>query len=513
MINQNGILFGGSSQINLHTLVASSLPINDNLVNGGLLNNPDAQFLFSSLPLAAGAKGTPEFTPPTPLTASGKPGDVVVQAGAILNSPTTPEHVGGRITLAGPNVTNAGTISTPDGQTILAAGLQVGFAAHAQSDPSLRGLDVFVGAEETQTGAATNSGLISADRASVILAGKTVNQLGAIDSTTAVALNGRIDLLASYNAVSSTIYNPTQGLPPFLFRSAGIVTLGPGSLTQIMPEISSDEKVASTVLPLSSQVNLQGLAIHLGAGSTILAPNAAVSLQAGRWDYLTEQQVSEFFFTSSDDRSIQPQIFLDGGAMINVAGSTGVQVPVGQNILTFDVQGAQLADSPLQRNGFLKGTTISVDIRETGSYNGTSWVGTPLVDASGYLNLIQRSAGELTTGGGSVALKSGGSVVLQPGSTVDVSGGLSITKGVSYKPRNFLQAGHLVDISWQLPIKFMTVFTQEHSFKPIRNTGLPRLSPMRCCRSDRTSSRVISQELRAEASRSLRLPWHLTAIC
>ena len=29
MINQNGILFGGSSQVNLHTLVASALPIND----------------------------------------------------------------------------------------------------------------------------------------------------------------------------------------------------------------------------------------------------------------------------------------------------------------------------------------------------------------------------------------------------------------------------------------------------------------------------------------------------
>src|SRR4029079_2821548 len=66
VINQNGIIFGGTSQVNVHTLVASSLPINDNLLNRGLLNNPDAQFLFSALPVAAG-KTTAAFTPPASL--------------------------------------------------------------------------------------------------------------------------------------------------------------------------------------------------------------------------------------------------------------------------------------------------------------------------------------------------------------------------------------------------------------------------------------------------------------
>jgi len=46
VINPNGIIFGGSSQVNTHGLVASSLPINDNLIARGLLNNPDAQFMF-----------------------------------------------------------------------------------------------------------------------------------------------------------------------------------------------------------------------------------------------------------------------------------------------------------------------------------------------------------------------------------------------------------------------------------------------------------------------------------
>ena len=146
VINANGIIFGGSSQINLHTLVASALPINDNLIARGLLNNPDNQFLFSALALPAGSNGTPTFTPPASNTPDGHYGDVTVQEGAQITSPTTADHVGGRVALIGANVTNGGTISTADGQTILAAGLQVGLAAHSSDDPTLRGLDVYVGA-------------------------------------------------------------------------------------------------------------------------------------------------------------------------------------------------------------------------------------------------------------------------------------------------------------------------------------------------------------------------------
>lgn len=61
VINQNGIIFGGSSQVNARALVASSLPINDNLVKQGLLNNRDAQFLFSSLSVPGGSDGTSAF--------------------------------------------------------------------------------------------------------------------------------------------------------------------------------------------------------------------------------------------------------------------------------------------------------------------------------------------------------------------------------------------------------------------------------------------------------------------
>ncbi|MCE9520204.1 MAG: filamentous hemagglutinin N-terminal domain-containing protein, partial [Verrucomicrobia bacterium] len=486
VINQNGIIFGGSSQVNVHALVASSLPINDNLIARGLLNNPDAQFLFSALALPAGAKGTPAFTPPA-LPANAKQaangelqnGDVTVQAGARLTAPTTAGNVGGRIVLVAPNVTNAGTISTPDGQTILAAGLQVGFDAHKSSDPSLRGLDTFVGAivspssaNPPYAGNVTNRGLIEAPRANVTMAGKSVNQLGVINSSTSVSLNGRIDLDASYNAVSNTAYDPVTlpDVPPFLFRSSGNVTLGQGSVTQILPEWSSTEKVVGTALALRSQINMRGATVHLAEQASVLAPSATVNLSAGKWDYTLSgvTQRSSFVYSGG-------QIYLDSGSMINVAGSTDISAPMSDNIVTVQLRGAELADRPLQRGGLLRGPSITVDLRKTGIYNGFAWVGTPLADLSGYVGLVQRSVGALTTEGGTVNLNAGGSVIMQKGSTIDVSGGFINYDGGLVKTTRVLYAGHIINIEDALPDKlyegiYTGQFTSSHSRWGVTNT-------------------------------------------
>lgn len=464
VINQNGIIFGGSSQVNVHTLAASSLPINDGLIERGLLNNPDTQFLFSALPIPAGAKGTPAFTPPEPNTPDGRVGDVEVRAGAQLYAPTSAEHVGGRIALIGANVKNAGTISTPDGQTILAAGLQVGFDAHDSNDPTLRGLDVYIGAvidPSTQVassdpgapptfnpppyaGTATNSGLIDAPRANVTIAGKTVNQLGTINSSTSVSLNGRIDLIASYDAVGNPNYDSTNtalGLP-FLNRSTGTVNLGAGSVMQILPEWESAEKVVGTELALRSQVNIQGKAIHFEPDSILFAPSADVTISAGVWDYVSAPLPgSEFVYSGG-------QIYIDSNVLINVAGSTDVVVPMSENILEVELRGAELADVPIQRTSLLRGIELTVDVRRTGVYNGKEWVGTPLGDVSGYVGLIERSAGELTTAGGSVTMKSGGSVVMKPGSTIDVSGGFANVEGGMIETTKVISGGRIYNI-WE----------------------------------------------------------------
>ncbi|MBS0659374.1 MAG: filamentous hemagglutinin family protein [Verrucomicrobia bacterium] len=474
VLNQNGVIFGGSSQVRVHSLLASSLPLNDNLVSRGLLNNPDLQFLFSQLSVPALASGTmPAFTPTAPGTPTGRNGDIVVQPGAQLTSPTSADGVGGRIALIGPNVRNAGSISTPDGQTILAAGLQVGFAAHPAADPSLRGLDTFVGAVDEFSGSVTNSGLIEVARGNLTMAGANVSQLGAVASSTSVSLNGRIDLIASFASVRSV----SNGLLALTPTRTGTVTLGPASVTQILPELASTERVVGTRLALSSLVNVQGQAIYLAPDSTLLAPSAnlpadsrrpalgldgapleaGVSLGAGTW--LNNAAGLPAFVRNGG------QIYLDRGAVIDVAGTRGAAASVTDNIVTAELRGAELADSPLQRDGALRGQSVQIDIRQTGTYNGQAWIGTPLGNVSGYANLVQRTVGVLTTPGGSIALNAGDSVVVQPGAALDVSGGSTDFAGGWVQTTKVISGGRIFDISQATPDRrYDGIYTGFNSF-------------------------------------------------
>ena len=525
VINRNGIIFGGSSQVNLRTLVASSLPINDNLISQGLLNNRDAQFLFSALPVPGGSDGTPAFNPtiadpdfslatgtdaytlrePVALTAANDPlrpptftfraadgtrtvlaagtdyalsvdaaskratatftadglakigeagvsvvytpvavpsGDVVVQKGAILNSIASGNGKGGRIMLAGGNVKNEGTITTPSGQTILAAGQQVAVAAHASNDPSLRGLDVWVGAAGAGTGTATNAGLIEAFTGSASMSGTAVNQLGVIDSSTSVDLNGRIDLRASYGAVANPNFDNTgdgagrSGLPLPAHRLSS--HSASGSVTRILPDYASDKAVPGTSLPERSQINAEGLGVWFAGGSMLFAPNAEVSIRAGVWPYQDTDGNRTIFdasgapelrltshFVGSEQRFLFSggQIYLDEAALLSVAGSADVFVPLAHSILDVEFRGSELADSPLQRGGLLRGVPLTVDLRQSGVSGGRYWMGTPLGDVTGLAGLIERNVAQLTAQGGSVTMQAGDSIVVKGGATVDVAGG------------------------------------------------------------------------------------------
>jgi len=448
VINQNGIIFGGSSQVNVHTLVASSLPIDSYYITNGLLNDPAYQFLFSAISQPAASGGTPPaFTPPTYHT--GADGDITVQPGAVLTAPANASNVGGRIALIGPNVDNEGTISTPDGQTILAAGLQVGFTA--SSDPTLRGLNTYIGAvsDAAQTaGLVTNDGVISAPGGDAYLVGATVDQLSVIASVTSVSLNGRIDLDADYG--SKGIAN--QGFFP---QDTGTVLLGDGSVTEIVPEWVSDATITQGQFQLFSQVNVQGLAIHMAGDATIFAPdaqgtgkNSGVNLDAGTWDIVLNNGIDSDQFANT----APSQIYLDSGATIDVQGSWDVSAPVAQNIIPVQLLGPELADSPLQRDGPLAGQTIYIDIRDSGKYDGQIWVGTPLVDdVQAFVDLIPYTVGELTTNGGTVSLDAGGSVVLQKGSQVNVSGGWIDYQGGIVKTSEVITDGHIYPINEASP--------------------------------------------------------------
>jgi filamentous hemagglutinin len=455
VINTNGVIFGGSSQVNTSALTVSALPVNLNLISQGLLNNPDSQFLFSGLAIPQGAKGTPAFTPDEPLTSDGHYGDVRVEAGAQIETSVSADGNGGRIFLAGANVVNDGNLNSAAGQVVMAAGLQVGISAHNNNDPSLRGVDVYVGAVADPSsvitpyaGTVVNGGIIEVARGSALLVGKTINQLGFIDSSTSVALNGRIDILANYNSVSNPSFdaaNVNTG-SQFVNRTTGNITFGADSVMRILPETGSQATTVGTALALRSEINIQGKTIHHAANSVLLAPSAKVSILAGSWDF-----INSITLPSSTFISTQGQVFIDDGAIINLAGTVDAAASVTQNVLQLELRGSELAPAPVQRDGVLRGKVISVDANLTGTYEGREWVGTPLADLTGYLGLIQRDVSQLTVTGGDLVISAGESAVIRSGSTIDVSGGWTNFEGATIATTRVIQDGRLVDISNALP--------------------------------------------------------------
>jgi filamentous hemagglutinin family protein len=460
IINQNGIIFGSGSQVNTRALVASTLPINDNLIANGLLNNKDAQFLFSALTVPGGSDGTPTFTP------TGVPailGDVVVERGAKISSPELAGGNGGRVMLVGANVRNEGEISTPAGQTILAAGLQVGVRAHSESDPNLRGLDVWVGQVANYAGTVTNSGLVESQRGSIVAVGKRIDQNGALESSTSVNLNGRIDLLASYGAVGYANYDQFTGStkPPFLNQFTGIVSFGAGSTTRILPDTSSEKKIPGSSLAQSSQVNIEGLGVHFVGGSSLIATSGDISIRAGTWPFIdTNNDRTALNATGADEPGLSQQFTSGGqkfllsggqvniasGALIDASGTTDAFVPLADNFLSVQLRGSELADSPLQRSSGIRGKPLLVDLRRTGTYGGRGWIGTPLGDLTGLANITERDITQLTTRGGSISISAGDSVVTAAGATLDVSGGYFTHEGGMVQTSRLLRDANLVDM-------------------------------------------------------------------
>ncbi len=113
LINQNGILFSGTSRIDVNTLVASALNIKDEdfLSDAGIFN---AGVRKGSIPIR------PAFFWEGSDADAYRETYVELEPGAKLSA-----QLGGAILLLAPNVKNAGTILTEEGQVALAAGAKV----------------------------------------------------------------------------------------------------------------------------------------------------------------------------------------------------------------------------------------------------------------------------------------------------------------------------------------------------------------------------------------------------
>ena len=418
LINANGILFGKGAQVNTGALIASTLDLQDADFYSGLSSSIATQdYTFGPLP-----------TGQTSTLASLLPGAknfVLVDAGAQITTAS-----GGRVFLfANGTVQNAGTITTPAGQTVLAAGDEVYlniptnepmYASEVNSAiPAVNGLLVEVG---TGMGSVANvqGGVINTPTGNATLVGMAVNQSGRINATTSVSQDGSVFLLArgsaagSLSAVGSLIVKEaTKG---------GTLTLGPGSVIDIEPDKTVDangnqatSNANSSFTP--SLVELSGQTIDMQSGAAIVAHGGVVDARAETTPYY--EPGGENPLTTYDYSALTgdgARLVIDANASIDVSGTTDTTVSAARNFVTTALLGASdLADAPLQRTGPIYRSELTFDVRSAVPILGNT---------SAYVDAIEKTATEQLAAGGKIMLESTGAVVTNAASSLNVSGGV-----------------------------------------------------------------------------------------
>lgn len=428
IINRNGVVFSGSSQVNVRNLVAAAAAITDEQ--------------FTQRGIYFDATGTqPTFT-----DAAGK---VQVQRGALIQThdAATSTDAGGYALLLGTEVENAGTLITAKGQTTLAAGDSfyirkgVGTAGNARS--TTRGNEVASSLKAgSSAGSVTNSGLIMAATGDITLTGHTVQQNGVALASTSVDTRGTLHLL---NSASDT---------------TGSVSLGEGSTTAIL--LDSSGTTALNNQRENGLVNLDGLVNPQASGqfnnlgrvadrtdqSRIeIVSGGTVDFQKGSITLATGGQVA----VSAGQRSLVRE-----GAMIDVSGAIGVKVAMQANNIKINVQGNEQRDAPINRDGGqLINNDVWVDLRElvfvpagTNGYATDRWyTAGGLLEVGGYLGTQGHSVGEWMAQGGTVTF-TGDDVVTQQGAQINLSGGTVDVQG-GYVQQTWLKGpdGRLYELS------------------------------------------------------------------
>jgi filamentous hemagglutinin len=436
LVNPNGIVFGKTATVNVGGIIASSLGISDAHFNAGLLSpsilgNPD------QTQRAAFSAADNTVSPVAAADGTTNPGNVTVAAGAQISTQ------GGRILLAGTNVSNAGTLTAPDGQIVLAAGQKI--YLQANTDQSLRGLIV----EVDQGGTAENelSGVLSSDRGNVSMIGLAVNQNGHISATTAVSANGSVRLEAADNVSVQASGNTTT----IAATMGGTLELGAQSSIDIEPELSSTATTtfdphpadgSAPVKPLPSIINL--------TGEKILMDGASIEAPAGELNVNAVSDPSVGIGTGAQNganRDPNAEIRVNSGTTIDLSGIDFEQ-PMAANLLAIQLRSNELADDPTQRGGPLQGQTVYVDVR-TAANIGV--IGATALDQT--IAAIPRTIGFFSTTGGSVNFQSGGDVVFAQGSSINVSGGKTIyDAGVMQTTQLIGANGRLYDIDSANPL-------------------------------------------------------------
>ncbi len=418
LVNANGILFGKGAQVNTGALVASTLDLQDADFYAGLSTSIAGRgYTFGPLP--AGQPSTLASLLP------GASNFVLVDPGAQITTAS-----GGRVfLLANGSVQNAGTITAPDGQVVLAAGDQVYlnvptnepmYASEVNAAiPAVNGLLVEVG---TGNGSVANvqGGVINTPTGNATLVGMAVNQSGRINATTSVSQDGSVFLLARGNAQGSL--SAAGSLVLKEATAAGALTLGPGSVVDVEPDKTLDasgnqatSNANSSFTP--SLVQLSGKTIEMQSGAAIVAHGGVVDARAETVPYYepgNENPPTTYDYAAMTGDAAR--LTIDANASIDVSGTTDTTVSAARNFVTTALLGASdLADAPLQRSGPIYRSELTFDVRSPVPILGKT---------TAYANAIEKTATEQLASGGKIKLESTGAVVTNAASSLNVSGGV-----------------------------------------------------------------------------------------
>lgn len=477
VINKNGIVFGGGSQVNVNSFVASSLSLSDEQFRAGInkqlliFDDPSGSSIAKPQFGYLGQQNSNMFVPlndpnqTAPIAIGAPPGDVRVDAGAQITTQS-----GGKALIFAPRVVNAGTISAPDGQVIMAAGEQI----YLMSSLNVRGLDVAVSAPmrwvfdfyhmATAAGlgnydngvftrdlrnivlpemaaraasvgyAVVNDGVVRADHGNITLMSRSIVQNGALQASTALNnRDGSIRLQAWGQGMMSYGSSMPEG-SPLQYWSTGSLVLGSGSVTTAMPDLSDTGTIELTSLTTrysAGRIELRGKDIDIEAQASVIVPAGKISIVAS-----TLAAAGEVPINGEKNLYDGSRVYIGEGAYLSVAGLQDIPLTMESNSVTGEFRINELRDAPLYRDSWLRGMTVSVDKRVSGLFGDGpmagvtwiegspgKWVGTPLGDFSGWIGTGKTTLGEISSKAGSIVLKSSGTLITREGSLLDVSGG------------------------------------------------------------------------------------------
>src|SRR5208283_3366294 len=464
LINQNGILFGPGSIVNVNGLVASALNIRNvdfldyylGLNKVTSLNfylepgdgsteyvNPGTGQTFQdygAVDPVTGLGTCPtysyngmtyngvnylKFTPafPTPLSyalgSNNNPIGIQQYTGAAVSNFGDIEANStalslGSVYLIGPIVENGGTINQQNQPSTIttnsAAGLVAGTGALQTPltlTPSTTGSAAFtVGIPDTMGGWATNmnTGALYGDVSAAGMYGWQIEQDGYIRSITAVRQNGRIELLAT---------------------STGTIITGPNSLME-SPILDSTTDTADYAYPFSGgKIIIGGLVNNpqpalIDLQGTIKAPAGDVEIGS-----------------SLAPTAATPRVYLAGSSVIDVSGIWANE-PASDLLVQAQMNSVELQDAYPQKGGPLQGQTITFN----------EITGTSIGNVTGEILAQLLTAREKAINGGQINMYSfGGDVIVMQGAQLNFSGGGIHYTGGLLNTTEVLAGGKIYNIS------------------------------------------------------------------